>query len=209
MWVCYILSAKQLQLPRLRRTNKFVPDPEVIWKPVKAVDYAKTGYDRGHLAPAADMSYAELPLKHSFYMSNISPQVPGCNRGIWKRLEMQARKWALQEQRLCIITGPLFLRKKPYNYMNGIPVPDGFFKIVLDLTPPHKMAAFVIPNDGSKKRLRYFSVSVAEVEKMTGFKFFVGFPNSRKLKRRNDFDLWKSSETELSAPASKRSGSVK
>ena len=191
MWVCYILSANQLNAPKVRRRNKFAVDPDVGFDPVKPAEYRKTGYDRGHLAPAADMSYAELPMKHSFYMSNMSPQLPGFNRGIWKRLELQIRRWTLQEDRLCIITGPLFFSARSASRIgNAIPVPDAFFKIILDLTPPYKMIAFIIPNDTTKKRLKSFAVTVDHVENLTGFDFFAGFPEEAELERRVDAKLW-------------------
>ena len=77
LWVCYILSASQLEAPKVRRRNRFAVDPDIKLNPVKPAEYRKSGYDRGHLAPAADMSYAAVPMKHSFYMSNMSPQLPG------------------------------------------------------------------------------------------------------------------------------------
>jgi endonuclease G len=55
------------------------------------IDYEKSGYDRGHLAPAADMGFSKITMAESFYYSNMSPQVPGFNRGIWKQLEEQTR----------------------------------------------------------------------------------------------------------------------
>lgn len=191
LWVCYILSAQQLQMPKVRRRNKFAADPAIYVNPVKPADYRRSGYDRGHLAPAADMSYAPLPMKHSFYMSNISPQIPGCNRGIWKRLETQVRKWALREKKIYVITGPLFRQNGTQKSVNGIPVPDGFFKVVLDMTPPYKTAAFIIPNSTTRKRLGSFSVTVDHVEALTGFDFFAGLADEEQLEQRNDFKLWR------------------
>lgn len=190
LWVCYILSASQLKMPKMRRRNRFTADPDIRLNPVKPAEYRKTGYDRGHLAPAADMNYAELPMKHSFYMSNMSPQLPGFNRGIWKRLELQIRQWAKREEKLCIITGPLFFSGQPQRIGRMIPVPDAFFKIILDLTPPHKMVAFVIPNNTTKKRLKSFAVTVDHVENLTGFDFFSGFPGENELENRNQIKLW-------------------
>lgn len=190
LWVCYILTDNQLNIPKIRRSNKFRPDPDIAVNPVKPAEYRRSGYDRGHLAPAADMSYAELPMRQSFYMSNISPQIPGFNRGIWKRLELQIRKWAQLERKLYIITGPLFLNPQNIRKMKSIPVPDAFFKLILDLTPPRKMAAFIIPNHTTKKRLKGFSVTVDMVEALTGFDFFSGLPDEARMESRNQIDFW-------------------
>ncbi len=134
LWVSYILTSENLKTPKVRRLDGFSPDPAVKYRPVQPKDYLRTGYDRGHLAPAADMTYSLEPMKNSFFMTNISPQIPGCNRGIWKRLEKQIRLWALKEHKLCVITGPVF---RKYNKRMGeakIPVPYAFYKVVLDMT---------------------------------------------------------------------------
>lgn len=83
--MAYTLTAKNLQSKQVRRRDRFKSDPEVKIHPVRPKDYAKSGYDKGHLAPAADMTYSLASMRNSFLMTNISPQIPGCNRGIWKR----------------------------------------------------------------------------------------------------------------------------
>ena len=172
IWICYILQAENLKKEQVKRKNKFKKDPEIKRKAVKPEDYNRTGYDRGHLAPAADMTYSELTEQESFYMTNMSPQLPGCNRGIWKRVEAQVRKWALQEDKICVITGPIFAKRNKRMGSAKIAVPIAFYKVILDLTPPRKMIAFIIPNEPSKKRIQSFVVPVNQVEYITGFHFF-------------------------------------
>ena len=92
VWVAYTLTAENLQAKQVRRRDKFRADPEVKKYPVQPKDYARSGYDKGHLAPAADMTYSLPSMENSFLMTNISPQIPGCNRGIWKRVENQVRR---------------------------------------------------------------------------------------------------------------------
>ena len=77
----------------------------------KPSDYVKSGYDRGHLCPAGDMTQSVEAMSETFYMSNMSPQVPGFNRGIWKSLEEQVRKWGKEEQ-IHVVTGPVFENEK-------------------------------------------------------------------------------------------------
>ena len=105
-------------------------------------------------------------------MTNISPQIPGCNRGIWKRLENQVRRWAVKEGKIYIITGPIFSKKPTVMKSATIPVPVAFYKVVLDLTPPMKMIGFIVPNQTSKCRVYSFAVSVDKVEQATGYDFF-------------------------------------
>ena len=139
---------------------------------VRPRDYAGSGFDKGHLAPAADMTYSLPSMNNSFLMSNISPQHPGCNRGIWKRLETQVRKWALKEKKIRVITGPVFSSEPAVAGKSDIPVPVAFYKVILDLTPPEKMIGFIVPNQSSKRRVASFALSVDEVENATGYDFF-------------------------------------
>lgn len=172
LWVCYVLRDEDILKPKVKRRNRFRADPAIRFRPVQPRDYTRTGYDRGHLAPAADMLYSVETMTHSFYMTNISPQIPGCNRGIWKRLETAVRKWALQEKTLYIITGPIFKDDAKQMGKTDIPVPYAFYKVIFDLTPPYKMIGFVIPNEPSWRRLHSFAVSVEAVEELTGNDFF-------------------------------------
>lgn len=194
VWVSYILTSDNLRKKQLRRSNKFMPDPAIRRRAVKPVDYKRSGFDRGHLAPAADMTYALDPMTHSFFMSNISPQIPGCNRGIWKRLESQVRQWALTEEQLCIVTGPLFKKRNRRMPQSRIPIPYAFYKVILDMTPPQKMIAFIIPNQTTKKRLASFAVTVDTVEFLTGCDFFSSLPDEEEEKMEStlSFQNWQS-----------------
>jgi len=193
-WVCYILTAEDLKKKRVRRSAKFFRDPDIADHPVDPAEYNRTGYDRGHLAPAADMAHSAETMRESFFMSNISPQVPACNRGIWKRVEDQVRRWALAEGKLCVIAGPVYAVPDRTVTMSGtdIPVPTAFYKVVLDMTPPMKMIAFVIPNTKAQKHISCFVVSVDTVEQYTGCDFFSELPDEleNELEKESDFSKW-------------------
>ncbi len=192
IWVSYILNAGQISGKQVRRSNIFQPDPAIKYNPVQPQDYAKTGYDRGHLAPAADMTYSMETMRHSFFMTNISPQLPGCNRGIWKRVENQIRRWAVKEESLYVITGPLFNSDSKMLGHTEIPIPYAFYKIVLDRTPPMKMIAFIVPNQTTKRRIHSFVTTVDAVEALTGYDFFSNLPDEQesKLEAAADFNKW-------------------
>ena len=192
VWLSYTLTAQTLQAKQVRRRDKFKPDPEVKFHPVRPQEYAHSGYDKGHLAPAADMTYSVSSMENSFLMTNISPQIPGCNRGIWKRLEMQVRRWAIKEEKLYIITGPVFSEKPSVMGKAAIPVPTAFYKVILDLTPPMKMIGFIVPNQTSKRRISSFAVSVDKVERITGYDFFSELDDEaeKQLEKKFDTSLW-------------------
>lgn len=177
LWVIYKLTAEELGDFGIKRTNRFRPDPEIAASALPA-DYTKSGYDRGHLAPAADMAFSLQTMQDSFLMSNMSPQKPQFNRGIWKRLEEQIRDFAVAEKEIYVVTGPIFLPEDTITVgASQVAVPSYYYKVVYDLTPPRKMIGFILPNEGGKKSLRDFAVTVDAVEKATGLDFFSLVPN--------------------------------
>ena len=96
-WVIYRLTKQQALTKAAKRDDNFKEDPSVPTGSATLADYRRSGYDRGHLAPAADMAYSRQTMEDSFFMSNMSPQRPAFNRGIWKDLEAQVRDFAISE----------------------------------------------------------------------------------------------------------------
>lgn len=184
LWVVYKLTKENVETKNAVRNNKFKADPLLKDFSPLPDDYRETGYDRGHLAPAADMAYTVITMDNSFFMSNISPQTPKFNRGIWSRLEKQVRDFALTENEIYVITGPVFKNDDTHlisiGKNNPIIVPYAYYKVIYDLTPPQKMIAFIIPNTGSKKSLAQFAVTVSTVEQMTGLEFFPNLSEEKK-----------------------------
>ena len=104
-WVAYLLTGEET-FKRFQRGEFFAPDPMIPGTDF-SIDYQKSGYDRGHLAPAADMGYSMETMVQSFFYSNMSPQLPRFNREVWKKLEMQVRNWAVEYDSLYVVTGPI------------------------------------------------------------------------------------------------------
>ena len=105
-WSAYCLSDFQLE-KNTDRTNDFRVDPLISTGSADLADYRKSGFDRGHLTPAADMSFDETAMSETFYMSNMTPQNPQFNRGIWKDLEAQVRIWVKQFGKAYVVSGPV------------------------------------------------------------------------------------------------------
>lgn len=181
-WVCYLLTDSMIMNGGEERSNKFRVDKMVPTESAKSADYTKSGYDRGHLCPAADMGFNPVAMEESFLMSNISPQAPDFNRGIWKELETTVREWAKKEHRLIVVTGPVFKDNKGTIGQENILVPGYFYKVVYDLTGQPRMIAFVLPNAKSDRPLTDFAVSADEVEKLTGLDFFSQLPDDEENK---------------------------
>jgi endonuclease G len=179
-WVAYELT-KEETVKRYSRTDKFIEDPKVKTGTANAKDYASSGYDRGHLAPAADMVWSAEAMKESFYYSNMSPQTPGFNRGIWKKLEELVRNWAVENEAIYIVTGPVLSNVLPSIGVNKVSVPQYYYKVILDYKAPEiKGIGFILENKSSTKPLQSYAVSIDSVEKFTGIDFFFSLPDEQE-----------------------------
>lgn len=172
IWVAYELTAAET-IKTVDRDNNFQPDPKVSTGTATKEDYKGSGYDRGHLAPAADMLWSKTAMQESFYFSNMSPQAPEFNQHIWKNLEALVRNWAEINGNLYIVTGPVLKNGLKTIGANKVSVPEYYYKVILDHTKPEiKAIGFIMPNKGSKDSLQRFAVSIDSVEAFTGLDFF-------------------------------------
>ena len=176
-WVAYELTAEETN-KQFERSAKFFKDPDVETGSASDADYKGSGYDRGHLAPAADMSFSEQAMLESFYYSNMSPQNPSFNRGIWKRLEEKVRNWAVMYQSIYVVTGPV-LSDGNITPTNGLAVPNYYYKVILDARSAHLQGiGFIMRNEGASGDLQAFAVSIDSVERFTGIDFFPRLPDN-------------------------------
>jgi endonuclease G len=200
-WVAYVVDGDRLR-GTIPRTDNFRPDLEISSGSSSLADYRRSGFDRGHLAPAALMKWSRTAMSESFLMSNMSPQRPAFNRGIWKKLEALVRTWGSKEDRLHVVTGPVLTEGLATIGPNHVSVPDYFFKVILDYqVPDYKAIGFVLPNRASKAPLRQFSMAVDDVEELTGHDFYPELEDAleNQLEATADFRAWPAGE-----PASRR-----
>ena len=185
-WVAYVLNKKELS-GTISREDNFREDPSVKSGTACNSDYLKCGYDRGHLAPAADMKWSEKAMSESFFYSNMSPQLAAFNRGIWKKLEEKVRDWALENDSILIVTGPILTAKncskKKTIGQNVVTVPEYYYKAILDFKKDKsKSIAFILPNQGSKLPLQNFVVSIDYLEKFSEIDFFYKLNDTQENK---------------------------
>ena len=179
-WVAYELTAEETQRG-VNRTNDFRPDNAVKTGSATNADYQGSGYDRGHMAPAADMSWSVQAMEESFFYSNMSPQVPGFNRGIWKKLEERVRQWAVENKDIYVVTGPVLSGDLPVIGPDKVSVPRYYYKVILDYTLPElKGIGFILPNASSTMSLESYAVPIDSVEKVTGINFFPALPDKQE-----------------------------
>lgn len=191
-WVAYQLFVSELE-PNYGRTNIFKQDSLVVTQTANNNDYKGSGYDRGHLAPAADMSWNEQAMNESFYYSNISPQLAGFNRGIWKRLEVEVREWARTYNSLYITTGPICYKSVETIGENEVAVPTHFYKTILIFNDSIKQGiGFVFPHEKLGGDIFDYAISIDSVEKVTGIDFYYSLPNRKEkiVEREVNYEYW-------------------
>ncbi len=194
-WVAYTLTRDNLKKEWVERQDNFLPDPKVKTGSSTPNDYRNSGYDRGHLVPAADMAFEDDAMMETFFMSNISPQAKNFNKGIWRELEELTRSWAQKNVKLFVVCGPVLTQPiKGKIGENEVSIPAAYYKVLIDLNEPEKKAiAFVVPNEISYDPLYKYAKSVDEVEKLTGIDFFPELmPKEleKELEASFNLDLW-------------------
>ncbi|MEG4968667.1 DNA/RNA non-specific endonuclease [Microcoleus sp. B6-A1] len=171
------------------RQDNFRPDDSLpdTWYKVRPNDYMGSGYDRGHIAPSADRTRTEVDNSSTFLMTNMMPQVPEVNRGVWGDLEEYCRELVQQGKELYIVAGPVG-RKGSIGRKEKIAVPARNWKVIVVLDRPGlgmqgidantRTIAVMMPNDASVKGKGWksFRVSVARIEKETRLNFLSNVP---------------------------------
>jgi len=207
LWVAERLTNEQLGAEREDRTDDFRPDPDIP-APAQASlnDYRGSKFDRGHMAPAADMGgKGASAMSESFYLTNMIPQVgPNQNRGIWADLEGSVRQWAKQRGEVLVITGPIYGNNPVVMGKSKVLVPTHLYKVVLD-PKNYQSVAYIVPNAqivtrrtrtldegnpqypqtlptskvdcGSVCTIDNFAVPIRSVEQVTGLRFFSNINN--------------------------------
>lgn len=199
-WVAYELTDWEVE-GEVPRYDKFKPDPMVPqYATAVTDDYKYSGYDRGHMAPAADMKWDEQVMKESFYLSNICPQNPNLNGGVWKDLEEQVRDLAYQKGSIFVVCGPIVNDASTTIGLNKVVVPQAFFKVLLQENNGEiHTIGFVYENKSGSKPMSTYAMTVDEVEKMTNIDFFPSLPDNieKSVESDVDFSKWTVSSAEL------------
>ncbi|MBN3293501.1 EXOG Nuclease, partial [Polypterus senegalus] len=189
-WVIEHLNNEKLLGSANRKDCKFRPDPSIpALFTARNEDYIRSGWSRGHMAPAGDYKYSLQSMTETFYLSNIVPQNYENNAGFWNRLEMYCRELTQRFDDVWIVSGPLMLPKEGtdgsksvfYKVIGNdeVAVPTHLYKVVLAQRsngPSRSLAlgAFVVPNEpiGFDHQLPEFQMSLEDLEKKSGLTFF-------------------------------------
>ena len=173
VYVAYTLLP-QNALGCFPRTNAFVADQSLGGTGARPDDYAGTGYDKGHAAPDGDLSWSQQVEYESFLMTNMYPQAGSLNRGIWKLLETSVRGWAVQTNQSYTIFVGAFYGAGDKTIGNGVIVPHGYYKIVINNTTK-QVAGWAFPHTAPYPNLgndlRMFRKPIAQIEQEAGVKY--------------------------------------
>ncbi|MEY4916365.1 MAG: hypothetical protein RL616_278 [Verrucomicrobiota bacterium] len=169
------------------RNSTFYTDTNLLatfyW--VKTADYTGSGFDRGHLTPSADRTDTTNNNKLVFFMSNIMPQAPDNNQGIWANFEGDCRTFASAGNELIILCGPSTFSGSKINTTGPVYIPDYTWKVAVivptgsgtllsRLTAASRVIAINVPNIAGIRTTPWtnFLTSTKVIETNTGFTFF-------------------------------------
>jgi len=179
LWVAYELTSDEASAKGKGRADEFTVEPALGSYSPHSYDYSRSGYDRGHMAPAADFRWSESAMEGTFVMSNVCPQVHELNAGSWNDLERQCRSWAQHYDKLWICCGPIYgSNPKTIGKEVEISVPEKFFKVILKpWKDGYEAIGFIMPNVPCEDNFFNYACSVDEVEELTGMDFFALVPD--------------------------------
>lgn len=177
LWSAEHLTRERLNSARgLTRTNSFHPDDNLTHgERAELKDYARSGYDRGHMAPSGDMPSASAQ-EESFSLSNVIPQDPNNNRNLHEGIESAVRTYVKDKGELYVITGPIFDGSSLQRIGGRVLVPTHVFKAIYD--PSRHVAGAYIENNAPG--MEYQAVTIAELEKRIGINLFPGMDQRTK-----------------------------
>jgi endonuclease G len=189
VWVAWNITPEHVN-GCVARTDAFAADQSIPGKSATPADYVGSGYDKGHLANDAHQSWDLAVEKESFLMTNMSPQLPGLNRGIWKLLETASGAWVYSRKHTLIIyAGNVYNTSGSTTKKIGasaVVVPDALYKIVVD-KDTNEVLAFLFPHkENQGNDLSVVQVTVADVEKAAG----VVFPLPAGVSKTTKAPLW-------------------
>ena len=193
-WVAYELTAEETHGDATCADKGFSMDMNYKGKQAMREDYNRSGWTKGHMAPAADFFWSDEAMAETFYFQNICPQREELNNKDWQYLEKQVRRWANEYGRVWVVSGPIIGTNKYGTIGQGkVVVPDAFFKVVLVHDGlRYQSIAFVMGNDAERYWLDECALTVDELEKRTGLDFYPALPDDieEDTEAHYNFTVW-------------------
>jgi endonuclease G len=176
-WVSYQVTAESANA-QIARTDDFREDLDLPSQARSTLsDFSGSGYDRGHLAPAATVGFSRTAMSQSFLLSNMAPQLPEFNRGGWSDLESGVRTCANKVGALSVVAGPIYEQPVPSTIGAGVRVATSFYMLIMKDSAPRQAVAFIVPHRAfAIEELPDFAVPVDRLEQKLSYDFFNKLP---------------------------------
>ena len=195
-WVAYELTKEEVNGNVSKRDKKtFVQDLSYKGKQADFYDFKNTNWEKGHLAPAADMKWSWTAMNECFYFTNCCPQHPDFNGGVWEKLENKTRAIARQYGRVYVVTGPIVGKNVNGTIgENRVVVPDAFFKAwLVPVNGTYSAIGFVLYNSPEDQDISASACTIDELELLTGFDFYHNLDDKteKHVEASIDWKYWK------------------
>lgn len=166
VWTSYVITKDNIIGCITRDSSTFRPDPQLpAAVQANSLIYRGSGFDRGHMVPAASRAHDERAYQQTFYWTNVIPQNPQLNRGQWKFLEETATGWAYhltrQGHHVQILTGSSGINS---TLSGGVAVPKNVWKVIIGNA---KAIAFLTLNTASQD-FRSWQTTITTIEQLSG-----------------------------------------
>lgn len=177
LWSAEHLTRERVETARpLPRVNSFHPDPNLPPdQRAEVADYARTGFDRGHMAPSGDMPDPQSQ-DESFSLANVIPQDPEDNRVLWEAIESAVRDLTVRDGELYVVTGPVFEGENLESLNGRVLVPTQVYKAVYD-PARNQAAAYLAQNTHGTA---WQTLSMTDLQKLAGIDPFPALPPDAK-----------------------------
>lgn len=192
-WVAWELTSAETE-GKFPRNDLFIPDPSISGLSATSEDYKSTIYERGHMAPSADMKWSIQAMDESSYFSNICPQAHELNSGHWNSLEKRCRGWARFHGKVWICCGPIMSVTPKTFGENKVAIPAAFFKVVCtEKKGKYYAVGFIFPNGYCQGTIWDYVFTVDDIEEIVGHDFFYSLPDEIESSIESTFDekFWK------------------
>ena len=200
-WVAYELTAAEVQ-GAVGRSDDFRVDERV--QNSAPSKWPGSGFDRGHMKPAADSKGSAEEMRSSFLMTNMAPQSPALNRGEWKGVEELVRAWSAEHERVYVVMGPS--RASRGTIAGGVRVPTHFWKAILRYGADTSAVAFWFPNaEDVPGAVSDYRVTVDSLEAWVEMDLFAPLPDAVESRVESEWGQW---DLSRKAPRQKASSSA-
>ncbi len=164
-WVAWELTAAEVA-GNIDGQYSFSRDPDVQFPKASREDYSNSGWDKGHMAPRADMKWSHRALEESYYFTNVCPQDHEMNSQAWRKIEELTRRLASRYGSVLVVCGPIY-DSVDHRHIGPacVHVPDRFFKaLAVNINGEWQTVGFLVENNRQTRSPRTYAVTVDEVE---------------------------------------------